>query len=337
MLSSDTIAQSSDLSWPPSTDSANKRSQSPESSQPEVPDNWRGWAELENDPAIFSTLLREWGVPGVEVQEIIELDDLLTRSSDDVYGLILLARWVAPEENADVDVPADLWFANQVSSYSCASVAIMNIINNRRDLNLGSSLNEFRQKTKDMTPKDRGTALDSFDFVRNAHNSFATEIDKLNVEHLLKDEVAKWERKVKAENKTNNGHRHKRRRVTFGKKKTITADDYEEENGFHFVAYAPCRGTLWKMDGLEVLPRKLKEAENESWLWVAAADLQNQMQVAQASGFEFSLMSLVKKQDNLGDLSEIENMRRTREDWGPFIAHMVNLHAEKGDIKELMK
>jgi ubiquitin carboxyl-terminal hydrolase L5 len=271
------------------------------------------------------------------VQEIIELDDLLTRSSDDVYGLILLARWVAPEGDTNVVIPDDLWFANQVSNYSCASVAIMNIINNRSDLNLGSTLNDFRQSTKAMTPKNRGVALDSFDFVRSAHNSFATEIDKLNVEHLLKDEVAKWERKVKAENKSNNNHRHKRRRVTFGKKKTITEDDCEEENGFHFVAYAPCHDTLWKMDGLAVLPSKLDTNGSENWLWVAAADLQNQMQMAQASGFEFSLMSLVKKQDGLGDLSEIENMRRTREDWGPFIAHMVNLHAEKGDIKELMK
>lgn len=51
---------------------------------------------------------------------------------------------------------------------------MMNIVNNHPDISLGPELNAFREKTKDMSPKDRGLALDSFDHVRDAHNSFAT-------------------------------------------------------------------------------------------------------------------------------------------------------------------
>jgi ubiquitin carboxyl-terminal hydrolase L5 len=50
----------------------------------------------------------------------------------------------------------------------------MNIINNHMSLDLGQQLNKFRFDTLSLTPKERGTALDQFDPVRNVHNSFAT-------------------------------------------------------------------------------------------------------------------------------------------------------------------
>lgn len=50
----------------------------------------------------------------------------------------------------------------------------MNIVNNHPDISLGPELNTFRDETKDMSPMDRGLALDGFDHVRDAHNSFAT-------------------------------------------------------------------------------------------------------------------------------------------------------------------
>lgn len=85
----------------------------------EVFENWRGWAELENDPAIFSTLLREWGVPSVRIQEVFQLDTLFDEPPNSVFGLVLLSRWTAPEEETQhqlTDAPVDLWFANQVHS-----------------------------------------------------------------------------------------------------------------------------------------------------------------------------------------------------------------------------
>ena len=136
---------------------------------------WKGWAELENDPTIFSVMLREWGVKGIQVREIIPLDAIFDVSPTSIYGLIFLSRYTVPEPAAELPtIPQELWFANQVSSYSCATVALMNIINNRADLNLGIDLNAFRLHTTPMSSKDKGIALDGFDHVRNVHNSFAT-------------------------------------------------------------------------------------------------------------------------------------------------------------------
>lgn len=96
--------------------------QSPDSDGPasEIFQNWQGWAELENDPAIFSTLLREWGVPTVRVQEVFVLDSLFDEPSNSIFGLVLLSRWTAPEEETQHQLmvaPQDLWFANQVRSF----------------------------------------------------------------------------------------------------------------------------------------------------------------------------------------------------------------------------
>ena len=86
---------------------------------PKMVEKWQGWAELENDPAIFSTLLREWGVPSVQVQEVFDLDGLFDQAADSIFGLVFLSRWAAAEKATDHQLtaaPADLWFANQVCS-----------------------------------------------------------------------------------------------------------------------------------------------------------------------------------------------------------------------------
>jgi hypothetical protein len=57
------------------------------------------------------------------------------------------------------------------------------------------------------------------------------------------------------------------------------------------------------------------------------------MESAEANQLEFSLLSLTTRTVESAETAEAEIMRRTREDWGPFIAHMVNLHAQKGDLK----
>lgn len=42
---------------------------------------WTGWAELENDPLIFATLLKEWGVTNVQVNEVVPLESVFNQPS----------------------------------------------------------------------------------------------------------------------------------------------------------------------------------------------------------------------------------------------------------------
>ncbi len=202
----------------------------------------------------------------------------------------------------------------------------MNIVNNHGGIDLGRSLNDFRTNTMNMTPKERGVALDAFDHVREVHNSFATVFDKMNVDLRLKQDFAAAEKKKKAA-------QAKRPR----KKRKREEEFEDEENGFHFVAYVPASGSVWRMDGMEALPRKLGTlSEGDSWIAMVLPELQAQWESASTNDLEFSLLSLTALKDTLGLEADREKMERAREDWGPFIAEVVRIHAEKGNLKELL-
>lgn len=140
---------------------------------------------------VFNVMLREWGVRGIQVNEVVPLDAVFDSPSTSTYGLIFLSRYSSNDEKQEIDIPQGLWFANQVrtlrfhlasgitdhsqiSTYSCATVALMNLISNIENINVGPDVNQFISATSDMSSKDKGLALDSFEHVRKVHNSFAT-------------------------------------------------------------------------------------------------------------------------------------------------------------------
>jgi ubiquitin carboxyl-terminal hydrolase L5 len=226
-------------------------------------------------------------------------------------------------DNETTEEPDGVWFANQTLANSCATVALMNIINNHAALNLGEKLNAFRIDTRDVAPLDRGLALDRFDFVRDIHNSFSTELERLNVDLRLRQDVALAEKKKKAA------------MVQNPRKKRKVEEEIEDENALHFVAYVPVAGAVWRMDGLESLPRRVGTVEDgDSWTAVVLPELQTQLE---AASMEYSLLSLTAVQDGATTEADKEKMTRRREDWGPFLAQMMTLHAEKDDLRQMLE
>lgn len=61
----------------------------------------------------------------------------------------------------------------QTVSNACASVSLLNIVNNASDVDLGEHLRSFKSFTADMSPASRGYAIGNFEFIRQIHNSFA--------------------------------------------------------------------------------------------------------------------------------------------------------------------
>lgn len=109
-----------------------------------------------------------------------------------VYGLIFLFRWREDEElKEEPECPNGVWFANQVGVFrfifagrhwltilqtidnACATIAMLNIVNNIQGIELGENLQAFKDFTKDFTPPLRGDAIANFQFVKEIHNSFA--------------------------------------------------------------------------------------------------------------------------------------------------------------------
>ena len=94
-------------------------------------------------------------------------------------------------------------------------------------------ITKFKASTQNLLPKDKGLALDSFESVRDVHNSFATENDKLYVDVRLKDDAKAANAKKRAQD------RWKGRK---GRKKAKMVDD--DETGLHFVAFVPANGSV---------------------------------------------------------------------------------------------
>ncbi|KAH8688890.1 ubiquitin C-terminal hydrolase 37 [Talaromyces proteolyticus] len=255
--------------------------------------SWNGFCEIESEPSLFNVMLREFGVEGVNVQEVVSLDkeimDLLPHVlhaaslypfssnlgvfySKPVYGLIFLFRWQEDNpEKQEASCPDGVWFANQTASNACASVALLNIVNNIEGIRLGDNLTNFKNFTMPFTPALRGDAVANFEFVKRIHNSFARSMDILNSDLLLKDE---------AKNMSSKGKKHE--------------DNESSEAGFHFIAFVPAKGRVWKFDGLERQPQDLAPCTDDDWLDQVRAHLISRIEGYEEDQIEFSVLSLVR-------------------------------------------
>ncbi|KAF1984114.1 ubiquitin carboxyl-terminal hydrolase [Aulographum hederae CBS 113979] len=235
---------------------------------------WQGWCEIESEPAFFNVMLNELGAPGIKVQEMFSLDDesllFLPRPA---YGLIFLfqANRPEPEKQGEEEVcPNHVWFSNQTGGHSCATVAMLNVLNNIPHMTLGEELRTFKEFTADFTPVLRGYQLENFQFVKAIHNSFARKKDMLNTDLGMEQRY--------------NARKRKRKEV----------DDEEQEPVYHFQAFVPVNGDVWKLDGIDSNPVKLGTYDENVWLDVAAPLLNDRMAQLAAEGINYNLLCMSK-------------------------------------------
>ncbi|KAF2206916.1 hypothetical protein CERZMDRAFT_52182 [Cercospora zeae-maydis SCOH1-5] len=260
-------------------------------------DTWQGWVEMESEPAFFNVMLKEMGVRGVKVQEMVSIDEdgLAMRP---VHALIFLFRYrTQDEQDQHTGIPQrHIWFANQVPDYACATIATLNIINNIPGLQMGEELREFRELTKDMDPIERGREIDRFDFVKRIHNSFARENDILTADVHAHGKIAKAKKKATP-------RRSGRARKAPNRDAYVSEAPEVQQSGFHFIAYMPVEDHVWKLDGLDYHPHDMgsfglggngADGGSGDWMHVVAPVLQNRMQIAQDEGeISFTLLAVV--------------------------------------------
>jgi ubiquitin carboxyl-terminal hydrolase L5 len=241
-------------------------------------ETWQGFCEIESEPAYFSVILREMGVQDVTVREVFSMSpDLLYNLPQPIYGLILLFRYreFGNEDQATV-CPADVWFANQLPAQnSCGTLAMINILMNNPEVDLGEHLSQFKDFTSAMTPFQRGEAFASFDYVKKIHNSFAKEMDLLeNDKHLSykvkKRTLQQEEKKPKPASMSSSRRRNSEDSVASNN----SAESFEA-NGHHFIAFVSVGTEVWKLDGMDAQPTSVGSFDpdaGETWL-NAASDI----------------------------------------------------------------
>ena len=78
------------------------------------------------------------------------------------------------------------------------------------------------------------------------------------------------------------------------KKKGENNPKDDESAGFHFIAFVPIDGQIWKLDGLERQPQKVCTIEHEDWVCQTKPQIEARMAEYEEGQIEFSVLSLVK-------------------------------------------
>lgn len=64
----------------------------------------------------------------------------------------------------------------EVISNACATIALLNIVMNIPNADIGDVLASLKDFTKDMSPYHRGYTIGNHEHIRNAHNSFVRHV-----------------------------------------------------------------------------------------------------------------------------------------------------------------
>lgn len=255
-----------------------------------------GWNTIESDAGVFTYLLEELGVKGVQFEELLTLEPESLASLHPVYGVIFLFKYPTDqpyraEKPLDGDFDHDaaddgsLFFASQTIQNACGTQALLSVLLNRTaDVEVGPALSDFREFTMPLPAEFRGEALSNSDLIRSVHNSFARSSP-------FADETSR-------------------------------PADADSEDAFHFIAYPAAGGRLWELDGLQPAPIShgpCDSTDGEDFANKVMAVLQRRMQRYESSEIRFNLLAMCRdlrlRAAELGDVEAAERERRKRREW----------------------
>ncbi|XP_071500052.1 ubiquitin carboxyl-terminal hydrolase isozyme L3-like [Diadema antillarum] len=147
------------------------------------------WVPLESNPQVMSKYMYKLGMSDKwQFTDVIGLDDdLLMMVPQPVVALVLLfpysdktKAFTETEEKKILEdgqtVSDELYYMKQTISNACGTIGVLHaVLNNSPTVSLESTLKEFLDETKAMTPEERGKKLESSETISQAHEVSAQE------------------------------------------------------------------------------------------------------------------------------------------------------------------
>ncbi|KAH8926760.1 hypothetical protein BT69DRAFT_1278540 [Atractiella rhizophila] len=291
------------------------------------------WGTIESSPDVFSTLLWQLGVKGLEVEDLWSLDEELLGSLRPIYAFIFLFRWKTgahdiPESETGETGREDYdfytsgsggrYFARQTVQNACGTLALLNATLNLPSssssspgLELGELLSNLKAFSAALDPETAGLTIEGSQEIRLVHNGFAR-----NDPFLLEEA----------------------RKAT------------DEDEVYHFITYLPIDGSLYELDGLRPVPVNHGSIK-EGMEWTEKAREVIERRIATYGGGElrFNLMAIIADQkaklesqiSSTSDQSEIailherlEEIELKRKNWD--FENALRRHNHIGFIHQLL-
>uniref|UniRef100_A0A7S1XF06 Ubiquitin carboxyl-terminal hydrolase n=1 Tax=Compsopogon caeruleus TaxID=31354 RepID=A0A7S1XF06_9RHOD len=328
-------------------------------------DDRGAWSTVAADPGIFTELLKEMGVLGVQVQELYSLDPEELAPIVPIYGLILLFKWRPDPVGPDAPIPSvrsmlasvaaeeenrtpDIFFASQVINNACGTQALLSVVMNMEEndegtFSLGPELTAFREFTADFDPHLKGLAVINSEIIRAAHKNLSSHPHGVN-------------------------------------ERTRTNEN--DESIYHFISYVPRGGKVYELDGLRPSPILLQDGYEGAWTDVVTRLIQKRIEEYSAGEIRLSLLAVTRnrrdqltnditlvderiamllesedtatedeiqqlqaRSKNLRKQIEVENANtvrwrkeniRRKFNYSPFMIELLKLLASKGDLNRMI-
>ena len=279
-----------------------------------------GWLELDSDPGLFTLLLEDMGVLGTQVEEIYDLQrQPLVDSGANCLGAIFLFRWIedrrsrrkmVDEEDLYVRDEAEvnsMFFAQQIIPNSCATHALISILLNCPQLELGSTLTNLRCHVAGMSPENKGLAIGNCPELAMAHNSHAVP---------------------------------RARRRQDRAKEHVPGTRYTTSEAFHFVSYVPINGRLFELDGLKKFPVDHGPILGNDWTEKLREVITSRLGIATGGepyhDIRFALMAVVPD-PRLALARRLEMLRTNREIVVLALRQLMTLYQERKLLRSQVK
>ena len=141
------------------------------------------WYQIENNPSILTQLIKNIGVKGIQVEEILSLESLENLNTP-IYGLIFLSKYIENKSytpNILSTWDKDLFFSKQIIENVNAIQSLLAIIFNNDDkIDLSPDLKELKLSMNEMNPITKGLTITNCEKIKNEQNKLISLTNDLN-------------------------------------------------------------------------------------------------------------------------------------------------------------